>query len=82
MLAQSTPPKCFTTPTCYIKIDVHNKIVQMAVELGFYRFSVQGMNTRSPIAILHGVFGSKNNWRSVGKRLAQETGRPVSTRLL
>ena len=82
MCSRSLRPQNALPHPHVILIDVHNKIVQMAVELGFYRFSVQGMNTRSPIAILHGVFGSKNNWRSVGKRLAQETGRPVSTRLL
>ncbi|PLW27258.1 hypothetical protein PCASD_23963 [Puccinia coronata f. sp. avenae] len=33
----------------------------------------------SPIIILHGLFGSKQNWRSLAKRLSQATGRIVYT---
>ena len=31
----------------------------------------------SPIVILHGLFGSKQNWRSLSKALAQKTERTI-----
>lgn len=34
---------------------------------------------RSPIIILHGLFGSKQNWRSLAKRLSHATHRVVYT---
>ena len=33
--------------------------------------------TKSPILILHGMFGSSNNWRSLGKKIASEMGTAV-----
>ncbi|POW09289.1 hypothetical protein PSHT_09207 [Puccinia striiformis] len=36
-------------------------------------------NRLSPIIILHGLFGSKQNWRSLAKRLCQATQRIVYT---
>lgn len=32
---------------------------------------------KGPLVILHGLFGSKQNWTSLGKRLGRELGREV-----
>ncbi len=51
---------------------------KMAVDLVFTRFLRQGITAQStPVFILHGIFGSKMNWRSLGKKLMMETNRPV-----
>lgn len=34
---------------------------------------------KGPLVILHGLFGSKQNWRSLAKSLAQRTSRDVYT---
>ncbi|KAF2360910.1 Alpha/beta hydrolase fold-1 [Trinorchestia longiramus] len=36
-------------------------------------------NTSSPIVILHGLLGNRNNWKSTAKALAQKTSRTVYT---
>lgn len=34
-------------------------------------------NQPTPVFVLHGLFGSKSNWRSLAKRIALETKRQV-----
>ncbi|XP_029833845.2 protein ABHD11 isoform X1 [Ixodes scapularis] len=33
--------------------------------------------SRAPVVILHGLFGSKNNWKSISKSMVRTTGRKV-----
>ena len=50
----------------------------MVVDLMFTRFLRQGITAAvTPVIVLHGVFGSKMNWRSFGKKLMMETDRSV-----
>ena len=54
---------------------------KMAVELAFSKFFKKGLESsllKPPIFILHGIFGSKMNWKSIGKNLSLETNRLVS----
>uniref|UniRef100_UPI00398EE32E sn-1-specific diacylglycerol lipase ABHD11 isoform X1 n=1 Tax=Pristiophorus japonicus TaxID=55135 RepID=UPI00398EE32E len=40
---------------------------------------MDGKNTETPLVFLHGLFGSKSNFYSIGKALVQRTGRMVLT---
>ena len=46
------------------------------LRLAYQVFGAQS-KTNSPILILHGMFGSSNNWRSLGKKIASEIGTAV-----
>lgn len=48
----------------------------MALRLAHQMFGSHS-RTKPPILILHGMFGSSNNWRSLGKKIAAETGAVV-----
>ena len=49
----------------------------------FTRFLRQSITIQStPVFILHGIFGSKMNWRSIGNKLMMETNRPVRSNSL
>ncbi|XP_037513410.1 protein ABHD11 [Rhipicephalus sanguineus] len=48
------------------------------VSLSFASYeSTQAEDQRSPIIILHGLFGSKNNWKSLSKAMVNATKRKV-----
>lgn len=49
-----------------------------SVPLAFQRYAASGgVSLGRPILLLHGVFGSKNNWKSMAKKLAVELRRNV-----
>lgn len=41
----------------------------VSLRLAYQMFGTPS-RTKSPILILHGMFGSSNNWRSLGKKIA------------
>lgn len=47
------------------------------VPLAFQRYAYAATAAGRPILLLHGVFGSKNNWKSMAKKLAVELRRNV-----
>lgn len=49
------------------------------MRLSFFHFPPMARTTpqEPPLLILHGLFGSKQNWSSLGKRLSATTGRDV-----
>ena len=50
----------------------------VAVPLSFQRFAGGSVgSTGSPVLLLQGVFGSKNNWKSMARKLASELKREV-----
>ena len=49
-----------------------------SVPLAFQRYAASGgVSLGPPILLLHGVFGSKNNWKSMAEKLAVELRRNV-----
>ena len=50
------------------------------IRLSYYNItpinSNEGQN-KPPVLIFHGLFGSKNNWKSISKAIAAKTGRSV-----
>ena len=48
----------------------------MAVRLAYQKYSANG-SLLAPLVILHGVFGSKLNWRSMSKKLVNILERDV-----
>ena len=49
-----------------------------AVKLAYLKFAPEvAASSSKPVAILHGVLGSKMNWRSIGKKLSDRLGRMV-----
>ena len=53
--------------------------ISMAASLRLaYHLQPAGNSVLPPITILHGLFGSKTNWRSIAKRLSQKLNRHVS----
>ena len=51
-------------------------VVEMAVRLAHSLFG-SGGGGLTPAVILHGLFGSGNNWRAIASKLASETNRLV-----
>ncbi|KAH8387237.1 hypothetical protein KR093_005746, partial [Drosophila rubida] len=50
------------------------------IAMSFELFVTPNTDVRkSPLIIMHGLFGSKQNWRSVGRAIARETNRRVYT---
>jgi pimeloyl-ACP methyl ester carboxylesterase len=50
------------------------------VDLAFEKYdSPSASSSQDPVVITHGIFGSKQNWRSLSKAFAKETNRPVYT---
>lgn len=47
------------------------------VPLSFNRFSAPETDRNSPLVIVHGLFGQKTNWNSVGKALHKKLEAPV-----
>ncbi|KAI7881504.1 Alpha/Beta hydrolase protein [Mucor mucedo] len=52
------------------------KIMLKAVPLSFTKF---GNQTKAPLIICHGLFGSKQNWKSLAKNINEQTQSPVYT---
>ena len=49
-----------------------------SVPLSFFKVVSEDVDERKiPILILHGLFGSKNNWRSISNKLAKQTNRVI-----
>ncbi|CAE6473914.1 unnamed protein product [Rhizoctonia solani] len=49
------------------------------VDLAFERVDPPEPKSKSPLLIVHGLYGSKQNWRSLSKAFARNLGRPVYT---
>ncbi|KAH7325315.1 alpha beta-hydrolase [Rhizoctonia solani] len=49
------------------------------VDLAFERVDPLEVKSKSPLLIVHGLYGSKQNWRSLSKAFARTLGRPVYT---
>ena len=63
----------FVVPAVYLH---HPAAVEMAVRLSHSLFG-SGGGGLTPAVILHGLFGSGNNWRTIASKLASETNRLV-----
>ena len=57
------------------------QLSENSVGLSYYSItpinSNQNSSNSSPVLIFHGLFGSKNNWKSISKSIAAKTGRSV-----
>ena len=62
----------FTTKTTPI---MANQIANLA----FYRLAAAGITAGNPVTIIHGILGSKMNWRTMAKKLTNELQRNVCT---
>ncbi|KAB5592139.1 Alpha/beta-hydrolase [Ceratobasidium theobromae] len=49
------------------------------VELAYEKMDPPELKSPSPMLIVHGLYGSKQNWRSLSKAFARSLGRPVYT---
>lgn len=49
----------------------HGSTVKLAVDR--YPKPSEASSSKGPLVILHGLYGSKQNWRTLAKRLAQGT---------
>ncbi|KAJ2767062.1 hypothetical protein IWQ56_003473 [Coemansia nantahalensis] len=47
------------------------------VPLAFVKNAAEAPTGRPPLVVLHGLFGSKQNWRAIAKQLARTLGRDV-----
>uniref|UniRef100_A0A8C4SFB6 sn-1-specific diacylglycerol lipase ABHD11 n=1 Tax=Erpetoichthys calabaricus TaxID=27687 RepID=A0A8C4SFB6_ERPCA len=56
---------------------VTDDIIFSPVSLSYDVFD--GRSTGTPLVFLHGLFGCKSNFQSIGKKLVQQTGRKVLT---
>ncbi|EUC62787.1 alpha/beta-hydrolase [Rhizoctonia solani AG-3 Rhs1AP] len=52
---------------------------QSSVDLAFEQVDPPEPKSKSPLLIVHGLYGSKQNWRSLSKAFARKLGRPVYT---
>ncbi|CAE6542776.1 unnamed protein product [Rhizoctonia solani] len=50
-----------------------------SVDLAFEQVDPPEPKSKSPVLIVHGLYGSKQNWRSLSKAFARQLGRPVYT---
>ena len=62
----------FTTKTTPI---MANQIANLA----FYRLAAAVSTANNPVTIVHGILGSKMNWRTMAKKLTNELQRNVCT---
>lgn len=44
----------------------------------FQSASPQKRSDKAPMVIMHGLLGSKTNWKGLGKAISSKTGRQVS----
>ncbi|KAJ1300080.1 hypothetical protein OPQ81_002562 [Rhizoctonia solani] len=49
------------------------------IDLAFEKVDPPEPKSKSPVLIVHGLYGSKQNWRSLSKAFARNLGRPVYT---
>ncbi|CAE7175971.1 unnamed protein product [Rhizoctonia solani] len=49
------------------------------VDLAFEKVDPTEPKSKSPLLIVHGLYGSKQNWRSLSKAFSRKLGRPVYT---
>lgn len=57
---------------------VHSKIrLLSSVPLSFVKLGERQNDEDCPLLIFHGLFGNKNNWRSIGKQIANRTKNSV-----
>ncbi|KAG7208755.1 hypothetical protein KM043_014950 [Ampulex compressa] len=71
----------FTTTSCFKHLD-NNSLPTSPVKLAYASYeSTKGTETtpKLPVMIMHGLFGSKNNWNSLSKAIHQKTERKVIT---
>lgn len=47
------------------------------VELSFDEYQGEGQPTQAPLITIHGLFGSKQNWRGISKALVRKVPRKV-----
>ncbi|CAO4362777.1 unnamed protein product [Caenorhabditis nigoni] len=60
--------------------NIHNSCQNLApVALAYNQFSDSKTDHNSPLVIVHGLFGQKTNWNSVGKALNKKLEAPVFT---
>jgi pimeloyl-ACP methyl ester carboxylesterase len=65
--------QCYDAMSC-LRITVRKLSSFAAVPLEFVR--IPGTrSTDAPVLFLHGLFGNKNNWRSIARRVTDECGR-------
>ncbi|MBW0541271.1 hypothetical protein O181_080986 [Austropuccinia psidii MF-1] len=70
------------SPALSLAFSSTSQQLQSPVSLAFERFqpaSTTGGSLHQPLIVLHGLFGSKQNWRGIAKKLSQATSREVYT---
>lgn len=55
------------------------KVAKSRFHLAYEKVDPPEIKSESPLIIVHGLYGSKQNWRSLSKAFAQKTGKPVYT---
>lgn len=53
------------------------KACYSTVPLSFTKFGLQ--QTKAPLIICHGLFGSKQNWKSLAKTISEHSQCPIYT---
>lgn len=74
-LKQTLAPTRPFLPTTRALATVSNAPVKLAYE----KVEPLKLESQSPMLIVHGLYGSKQNWRSLSKAFARTLGRPVYT---
>ncbi|XP_034940079.1 protein ABHD11-like [Chelonus insularis] len=63
---------------CFSKSSTMKNAVKLSTTL-YTSPNTAPLNELSPVIIMHGLFGSKNNWNSLAKAINQQTNRQVIT---